>query len=464
MLDIEPERGRAPGPAAARPDVPRRHRRGPHRRATRRSSPTLAGENPYEEWLHAGLIDLADLPEREHIVHTPASRGPAPAHLRLHRGGAEDPASPRWPPPAARPLGSMGTDTPIAVLSRAPAAALRLLHPAVRPGDQPAARRHPRGARHLARQLDRPRGQRPRRRPRRTPGRSCCPSRSSTTTSSPRSCTSTPTATCPATAPSSSRAPTTCTAARTPCAPGCTRSSPRCRPRSRDGARFVVLSDRDSDRDLAPIPSLLLTSAVHHHLIREKTRTQVGLVVEAGDVREVHHVALLVGYGAAAINPYLAMETVEDMVRARRHHRGHRGEGRRQPDQGARQGRAQGDVEDGHLDGGVLPRRPGLRGDRPVAGPRRRVLHRHRQPARRHRPRRHRRRDRGPARGRLPARRHPAGAPQAAASAASTSGAARASRTCSTPTPSSGCSTPPGRAATTSSSSTPRGSTSSPAG
>ena len=82
-----------------------------------------------------------------------------------------------------------------------------------------------------------------------------------------------------------------------------------------DGARFVVLSDRDSDRDLAPIPSLLLTSAVHHHLIREKTRTQVGLVVEAGDVREVHHVALLVGYGAAAINPYLAMETVEDLVR-----------------------------------------------------------------------------------------------------------------------------------------------------
>src|SRR4029078_6165248 len=67
--------------------------------------------------------------------------------------------------------------------------------------------------------------------------------------------------------------------------------------------------------DLAPIPSLLLTSAVHHHLIREKTRTQVGLVVEAGDRREAHHVALLVGYGAAAITPYLAMETVEDMVR-----------------------------------------------------------------------------------------------------------------------------------------------------
>ncbi|MGN6688444.1 MAG: glutamate synthase large subunit, partial [Actinomycetales bacterium] len=81
-----------------------------------------------------------------------------------------------------------------------------------------------------------------------------------------------------------------------------------------EGARFVVLSDRESDADLAPIPSLLLTSAVHHHLIREHTRTQVGLIVEAGDVREVHHVALLIGYGAAAVNPYLAMESVEDLA------------------------------------------------------------------------------------------------------------------------------------------------------
>lgn len=81
-----------------------------------------------------------------------------------------------------------------------------------------------------------------------------------------------------------------------------------------DGARIIVLSDRDADTEEAAIPSLLLTSAVHHHLIREKTRTKVGLVVEAGDVREVHHVALLIGYGAAAVNPYLAMETAEDLV------------------------------------------------------------------------------------------------------------------------------------------------------
>ena len=87
------------------------------------------------------------------------------------------------------------------------------------------------------------------------------------------------------------------------------------------GARFIVLSDRGCagpggwDPGLAPIPSLLLTGAVHHHLIRERTRTRVGLVVECGDAREAHHIALLIGYGAAAVNPYLALETVQDMVR-----------------------------------------------------------------------------------------------------------------------------------------------------
>ncbi|WP_268531171.1 glutamate synthase large subunit [Cellulomonas sp. CW35] len=82
-----------------------------------------------------------------------------------------------------------------------------------------------------------------------------------------------------------------------------------------EGVSFVVLSDRNSDAELAPIPSLLLLSAVHHHTLRRHTRTQISLVVEAGDVREVHHVALLIGFGAAAVNPYLAMETVEDLSR-----------------------------------------------------------------------------------------------------------------------------------------------------
>ncbi len=83
-----------------------------------------------------------------------------------------------------------------------------------------------------------------------------------------------------------------------------------------DGARIIIISDRNSDEVFAPIPSLLLTSAVHHHLIREKKRTQVGLIVECGDAREVHHMALLIGYGAGAINPYLAFESIEDMIAA----------------------------------------------------------------------------------------------------------------------------------------------------
>jgi glutamate synthase (NADPH/NADH) large chain len=80
------------------------------------------------------------------------------------------------------------------------------------------------------------------------------------------------------------------------------------------GARIIVLSDRNADTVDAPIPSLLLTSAVHHHLVRTKQRTMAGLVVESGDAREVHHMALLIGYGAGAVNPYLAFESVEDLI------------------------------------------------------------------------------------------------------------------------------------------------------
>ncbi len=123
------------------------------------------------------------------------------------------------------------------------------------------------------------------------------------------------TATCPASSPTS---PAACTTSRAAAQALAERLDEICAEVSEaiaGGARIIVLSDRHSTADLAPIPSLLLTGAVHHHLVREKTRTQVGLLVEAGDVREVHHVALLVGYGAAAVNPYLAMESVEDLAR-----------------------------------------------------------------------------------------------------------------------------------------------------
>jgi glutamate synthase (NADPH/NADH) large chain len=81
----------------------------------------------------------------------------------------------------------------------------------------------------------------------------------------------------------------------------------------RDGINIIILSDRRAGADRVPIPSLLACAAVHHHLIREGLRTSVGLVVESGEPREVHHFACLAGYGAEAINPYLAFETLVAM-------------------------------------------------------------------------------------------------------------------------------------------------------
>lgn len=81
-----------------------------------------------------------------------------------------------------------------------------------------------------------------------------------------------------------------------------------------EGHSTLVVSDRHSDREHAPIPSLLAASAVHHHLVRTKERTKIALIVESGDAREVHHIALLIGFGAAAVNPYLALESIEDLI------------------------------------------------------------------------------------------------------------------------------------------------------
>jgi glutamate synthase (ferredoxin) len=82
-----------------------------------------------------------------------------------------------------------------------------------------------------------------------------------------------------------------------------------------DGVNILILSDRGIDRENAAIPALLAVAGLHHHLIREGTRTRVGLVIETGEPREVHHFSLLIGYGAGAINPYLAFETLDDMIR-----------------------------------------------------------------------------------------------------------------------------------------------------
>ena len=82
-----------------------------------------------------------------------------------------------------------------------------------------------------------------------------------------------------------------------------------------EGATILILSDRGIDEDHAAIPSLLATGAVHHHLLRERTRTRAGLVVETGEAREMMHFALLIGYGAGGIFPYLAYETIEQIIR-----------------------------------------------------------------------------------------------------------------------------------------------------
>ncbi len=81
-----------------------------------------------------------------------------------------------------------------------------------------------------------------------------------------------------------------------------------------EGANLLILSDRGFDRERAPIPSLLASSGLHHHLIRNGNRLKVGLILESGEPREVHHFALLISYGVSAVNPYLAYEVVEDMI------------------------------------------------------------------------------------------------------------------------------------------------------
>ena len=275
----------------------------------------LAAEHPYDDWLHAGLVHLPSLPERRRVAAQPRVRRPPADALRLHRGGAARPGdadgvqrrrADRLDGHRHPGRGAVG---PVA-------AALRLLRPAVRPGDQPAAGRHPRGAGDQPRPDLRP-GAEPARRPR------------------PASCRQVflpfpvidndelakilhidDDGDLPGFAAVRITGHFDVNGGGTGAGRG-DRAS--CAPRSRKaiaaGARIIVLSDRDCDEKRAPIPSLLMTAAVHHHLVREKTRMEVGLVVESGDCREVHHVALLLGYGAAAVNPYLAFESIEDLIR-----------------------------------------------------------------------------------------------------------------------------------------------------
>lgn len=274
----------------------------------------LAAEHPYQEWLDAGLVDLADLPEREHIVHTHASV----ARRQQTFGYTEEELRVLLAPMArtgAEPIGSMGTDSPIAALSTRPRLIFDYFTQLFAQVTNPpldAIREE------LVTSLHSPLGPQ---------GNLLEPT--------PASCRS---VTLPFPVIDNDELAKLIHANADGDMPGfksatlsglyrvaeggdglAARIEEICAEADaaiEAGARLIVLSDRHSDAEHAPIPSLLLTSAVHHHLIRTKQRTQVGLLVEAGDVREVHHVALLIGYGAAAVNPYLAMESVEDLVRA----------------------------------------------------------------------------------------------------------------------------------------------------
>ena len=126
------------------------------------------------------------------------------------------------------------------------------------------------------------------------------------------------------------------------------------------GHDILVLSDRGADPDKAAIPALLAVAAVHHHLIREGTRTLASLVLETGEPREVHHFALLIGYGASAVNPYLAFETIGHLVR-QGEMTGVRARSRRQElHESGREGRCEDHVEDGHFHGPELPGSPDI--------------------------------------------------------------------------------------------------------
>lgn len=272
----------------------------------------LASEQPYDEWLHAGLLDLADLQDREHVLQSHESV----VRRQLTFGYTEEELRILLTPMSImgmEPLASMGTDTPVAALSQRS----RLLYDyfvqnfaqvtnppldAIREEIVTSVKRvmgpeqnlldpGPVSCRHVT--LDYPvidndelaklihindDGD--------LPGFAC----------------------------------TVLSGLYEVDGGGeaLTAAIERVRREASEaianGARTLVLSDRDSDHRMAPIPSLLLVSAVHHHLVRTKERLRVALVVESGDCREVHHVAALLSYGAAAVNPYLAFETIEDLI------------------------------------------------------------------------------------------------------------------------------------------------------
>ncbi|MDR6438774.1 glutamate synthase (NADPH/NADH) large chain [Paenarthrobacter nicotinovorans] len=270
----------------------------------------VAAANPWAEWLKDNLIDINELPEREHVVHTAASVnirqrtfGYTTEELKILLGPMSR--------TGAEPLGAMGSDTPVAVLSKRPRLLFDYFVQSFAQVTNPpldAIREElvtslkcaigPNGNLLDGKQVRQPQISLP------FPvinNDQLAKIANIETPDGDRIAMKVRGLYRPEGGEAALRA----------------RLTEICEQVSgaiNRGVQYVVLSDRDSNAQWAPIPSLLLVSAVHHHLLRSANRTKTALVVEAGDVRETHHVAVLIGYGASAVNPYLAMESVEQLI------------------------------------------------------------------------------------------------------------------------------------------------------
>ncbi|MGW4484610.1 glutamate synthase large subunit [Amycolatopsis sp. NPDC004368] len=272
----------------------------------------LAAEQPYEGWLHAGLLKLAELPDRDHVVQSHDSV----LRRQLAFGYTDEELKILLAPMAAKgaePLGSMGTDTPVAVLSKRS----RLLYEYFKQNFAQVTNPPLDAIREeLVTSMARIMG------PERNllaPGPASCrhlnlPYPVIDNDELAKLIHINDDGDLPGFACSVLSGLYEVDGGAEALAAAIERVRREASEAIAAGARTLVLSDRDSDHRMAPIPSLLLVSAVHHHLVRTKERLRVALVVETGDAREVHHIAVLLGYGAAAVNPYLAFETIEDMI------------------------------------------------------------------------------------------------------------------------------------------------------
>jgi glutamate synthase (NADPH/NADH) large chain len=272
----------------------------------------LAKSLPYEGWLHAGLLQIADLADRDHIVQSHDSV----LRRQLSFGYTEEELKILLTPMAekgAEPLGSMGSDTPVAALSQRS----RLLYEYFKQGFAQVTNPPLDAIREeLVTSMSRIMG------PERNvldPGPASCrhiqlPYPVIDNDELAKLIHINDDGDLPGFACSVLSGLYEVDGGAEALASAIERVRREASEAIAAGARTLVLSDRDSDHRMAPIPSLLLVSAVHHHLVRTKERLRVALVVETGDAREVHHIAVLLGYGAAAVNPYLAFETIEDLI------------------------------------------------------------------------------------------------------------------------------------------------------